>query len=62
MSCHAFGRCDDLACELCDAYDDGYSAGKDKMAAEIEAVLDAKNHAAGCGCRPCQLIRAVLEA
>ena len=55
---HDFAGCTDLACELCDAYGDGYSAGKDKLEHELRARLQTR-HAAGCGCRPCVLVRAV---
>ena len=30
MSNHDYAGCKDLACPLCDAYGNGYSAGKDK--------------------------------
>ena len=55
---HEYAGCEDLACELCDAYGDGYSAGKDKLEDELRSRLKTR-HAAGCGCRPCKLIRAV---
>ena len=58
---HDVAGCPRLACDLCDAYRSGYSDGKDKMAFEIETVLRS-NHGAGCGCRPCATVRAVLTS
>ena len=56
---HDVAGCALLACELCDAYGSGWAAGKDKLAFEVEAVKD-NPHGAGCGCRPCALVRVVL--
>ena len=39
----------------------GYAAGKDKAFFEMEMALQDDTHAAGCGCRPCRIKRAVLE-
>ena len=48
--------------EPCDCYAEGYAAGKDKAFFEIEMALQDDTHVAGCGCRPCRIKRAVLEA
>ena len=58
---HDYAGCERPACGRCDAYGDGYSSGKASAHFEIAAVLDASDHAAGCGCQPCITIRAVLE-
>ena len=53
-------RCYLPVCSLCDAYADGYTAGKAKLESELLDRLDGPPHATGCGCRPCLLVRAVL--
>ena len=42
----------------CDCYQAGYARGKEKAWSEIELVLVSGDHSAGCGCRPCTIIRA----
>ena len=46
-------------CSPACSYGSGWAAGKDKLAFEVEAVKD-NAHGAGCGCRPCALVRLVL--
>ena len=51
---HDYTGCQEPACALCDAYDDGYAAGKDKARWEGGGYLDRKGHirdcqGAGCG-------------
>ncbi len=46
-------------CDRCDAYGDGYSAGKAKAHEETRAVVQGR-HAQGCGCEPCITVRVVL--
>ena len=58
---HNYAGCAVEPCGTCAAYGDGYSDGKDKAYFEIDVALDEANHAAGCGCRPCATVRAVLE-
>lgn len=38
-----------------------FEAGRDKPFEEIHSVLDAMDHPAGCGCRPCETMRRVRE-
>ena len=45
--------------EPCGCYAEGYAQGKAKTYFEVRAVLDAGDHAAGCGCEPCKLLRDV---
>ena len=44
----------------CACYAEGYAHGKDKAHFEVRAVLDS-NHAASCGCEPCNTVREVLK-
>ena len=59
------GRHDPAYCELevcgrCDAYGDGFSAGK--AAAHFETrVWELGAHATGCGCMLCETIRQVVR-
>ena len=51
---HNYAGCQEPACALCDAYDDGYAAGKDKARWEGGGYLDREGHirdcqGAGCG-------------
>ena len=57
---HDYAGCQAPVCALCDAYGDGYSAGKEK------AYFDVRNwhprqHAPSCGCNPCMAARSVIE-
>ena len=47
--------------EPCACYAEGHAAGKDKAFFEVRMVLQEGNHAVGCGCDPCLVIRAVRE-
>ena len=47
--------------EPCGCYAEGYAAGKDKAFFEMEMALQDDTHAAGCGCKPCQIKRACLR-
>ena len=44
--------------ETCGCYVEGYVQGKDKAHFEVRNILQA-NHAAECGCEPCQTLRQV---
>ena len=59
-----YDTCTDPLCVRCEAYGDGYTAGKDKSYFEIEARIaeGLEAHATLCGCRPCVVIRAVQSA
>lgn len=62
MSTHDPALCDLPVCSLCEAHGLGYTRGKEKAYADVRAVLDGLDHAAGCGCEPCRLIRDVMAA
>ena len=49
----------DGTCELCEAYDTGYSRGKDAL--EFELLHWDGSHVADDGCRPCVIARHVQE-
>ena len=57
---HNYAACQDPACALCDAYGDGYSAGKEKAYFEVRN-WHPKQHAPSCGCNPCMAARSVLS-
>ena len=44
MSNHDYDGCHDQACDLCDAYGDGYAAGKDKARWELRQSYDRDYH------------------
>ena len=52
---HDYAACESLACDLCDAYGDGYSAGK--AAAFFEILNVGSDHLKDCGCTPCGVRR-----
>ena len=56
VAVHDYAGCPADPCRLCDAYADGYTAGKTKAFDEIRAV-PTSGHAADCGCRPCRAFR-----
>ena len=58
MSNHDVTLCEIPSCELCAAFEDGYTRGKDKARFELE-VWDGL-HARGCGCEPCRIARGIL--
>ncbi|MYC38260.1 MAG: hypothetical protein F4X66_15305 [Chloroflexi bacterium] len=44
------------------SYEAGYTAGRDAAYAEIYTTLDDLDHPRHCdGCRPCEVIKSVLE-
>ena len=53
---HDPALCDRAVCPECDAYGDGYAAGKAKSYEEIEAVLSS-DHTPDCGCQPCLVVK-----
>ena len=48
-------------CERCTGYGHGYAAGKSKAHDEIR-VGNWRGHGPGCGCEPCQTVRAIKSA
>ena len=52
--------CQDPICPLCEAYGDGYTAGKEKAYFEVR-TWHPKEHAPSCGCNPCMAARSVIE-
>ena len=46
--------------EACGCYAQGYSDGKDKAFSELGNVQHA-GHSPDCGCRPCAVVRQVIE-
>ena len=49
---------DDVPREAPHAWSKGYAVGKNKAYFEVRNILGA-GHDAGCGCEPCQTLRAV---
>ena len=39
-----------------------FEAGRARAYREIDAILDSRDHPAGCGCPPCNTIRQVAES
>ena len=62
MMAHDVALCDRAVCSICDAYGDGYASGKASAYFEVRTRLDGGDHARGCGCEPCRLIRDVTAA
>ena len=60
MSSHDYAECQDQACDLCDAHDEGYSDGKAE--ALFECAIAACHMAATpeCRCSPCVGLRYAL--
>ena len=48
---HDYAACQDPICSLCEAYGDGYTAGKEKAYFEVR-TWHPKEHAPSCGCNP----------
>ena len=48
-------------CERCDGYSIGYTVGKEKARQEILYRL-GETHLNSCGCDPCNVLRAAVEA
>ena len=59
-STHDYAACQAPTCALCDAYGDGYSAGKETAYFEVRN-WHPKEHAPSCGCNPCMAARSVIE-
>ena len=57
---HDYAACQDPICPLCEAYGDGYTAGKEKAYFEVR-TWHPKEHAPSCGCNPCMAARSVIE-
>ena len=57
---HNYAACQDPICPLCEAYGDGYTAGKEKAYFEVR-TWHPKEHAPSCGCNPCMAARSVLS-
>ena len=57
---HNYAACQDPICALCDAYGDGYTAGK-KMAYFEVRNWHPQQHAPSCGCNPCIAARSVMN-
>ena len=52
--------CDLPVCARCDAYGDGYAAGKAKAHFELR-LWETAAHAPGCGCEPCETVRVIVR-
>ena len=59
-STHDYAACQAPICALCDAYGDGYTAGKEMAYFEVRN-WHPKEHAPSCGCNPCMAARSVIE-
>ena len=57
---HDYAACQDPICPLCEAYGDGYTAGKEKAYFEVRN-WSPTDHAPSCGCNPCMAARSVIE-
>ena len=55
---HDVTLCEIPSCELCAAFEDGYTRGKSKTQFEMD-VWDG-THALTCGCEPCRIVRCIL--
>ena len=58
-STHDYAGCQNPICALCDAYGDGYTAGKEMAYFEVRN-WHPQQHAPSCGCNPCTAARSVL--
>ena len=59
---HNSTGCQDQACDLCDAYGDGYSMGKAKGLFEAAIAVGHMSAMPGCGCGPCVSLRSATHA
>ena len=59
MSNHDYDGCQDQACDLCAAYGDGYSAGKDKALFECALAVIHWQSEPDCACSACTALRSV---
>ena len=57
---HEPADCELAVCDRCDAYGDGYAAGKDAAYFAI-STWEFGAHATDCGCRPCLAIRQAVS-
>ena len=57
---HDYAACQAPICALCDAYGDGYTAGKEMAYFEVRN-WHPQQHAPTCGCNPCITARSVIE-
>ena len=57
---HDPADCELAVCDRCDAYGNGYSAGKDAAYFAI-STWELGAHASDCGCRPCLAIRQAVS-
>ena len=60
---HEPATCDQPAetCKHCDGFNIGYTVGKEKARQEIIYRL-GETHLVSCGCDPCNVLRAVIDA
>ena len=57
---HDYAGCQDsAACDLCDAYSDGYSAGKAKALFECALAVIHMRTRPECWCSPCTALKSV---
>ena len=57
---HDYAACQDMSCVRCDAYGDGYTAGKEAAYFKVRN-WHPKQHAPSCGRNPCIAARSVIE-
>ena len=57
---HDYAGCQNPICALCDAYGDGYTAGKEMAYFEVRN-WHPQQHAPSCGCNPCMAAWSVLS-
>ena len=57
---HDYAACQSPICALCDAYGDGYTAGKEAAYFEVRN-WHPRQHAPSCGCNPCIAARSVMS-
>ena len=56
---HDAAGCELVACDRCDSYGDGYSAGKAAAHFELR-VWDVGTHSEDCGCAVCGTARVLI--
>ena len=61
MIYHNSSGCRLEPCTRCADFNGGWVAGKQKLAAEVDAVLTAR-HAVDCGCTPCGVVASVAAS
>ena len=60
MSSHDYAECQDQACDLCDANDEGYSDGKAQALFEAAIATCHISTTPECRCSPCVGLRYAL--